>query len=114
MATCFAQAQLKLTVDLIVPARLRRAAMEMRLHAQAQRFQALALSGDGRSMGELAAEVGPTSSYFTRILRLSFLVPEITKAILDRRQPPGLSAASWLGCTICRPTGRDSGKCSEL
>ncbi len=43
-------------------------------------------------MGELAQEVGVTSSYFTRILRLSFLSPEIVQAILSGRQPAELSA----------------------
>ncbi len=33
-----------------------------------------------------------TSSYFTRILRLSFLSPDIVKAILSGRQPAELSA----------------------
>ncbi len=43
-------------------------------------------------MGELAREIGVTSSYFTRILRLSFLSPDIVKAILSGRQPAELSA----------------------
>ena len=33
-----------------------------------------------------------TPSYFTRIVRLSFLAPNITAAILDGRQPIELSA----------------------
>ncbi len=43
-------------------------------------------------MVELAAEAGVGSSYFTRILRLSFLAPDITKMILRDRQPIGLTA----------------------
>jgi hypothetical protein len=34
----------------------------------------------------------PTGSYFTRILKLSFLAPAITKAILRNRHPLELSA----------------------
>ena len=41
----------------------------------------------GRAMAELAAEAGVGGSYFTRILRLSFLAPEVVKAILRDRHP---------------------------
>jgi len=64
----------------------------LRLLARAQRFQAMVLQSDGKTMGELAQEIGVTSSYFTRILRLSFLSPEIIKAILSGQQPADLSA----------------------
>ena len=40
----------------------------------------------------MAATAGMTSSYFTRIVRLSFLAPEISRAILQGRQPTGLNA----------------------
>ena len=43
-------------------------------------------------MRDLAAEVGVSGSYFTRVFRLNFLAPEITKAILQGRQPPEFSA----------------------
>ncbi|MBA3520794.1 MAG: recombinase family protein [Rhizobiales bacterium] len=99
-------------IILSVPARLKRAGMEtrlliegpgggprrepdrslLRLLARAQRFQAMVLQSDGKTMGELAQEIGVTSSYFTRILRLSFLSPEIIKAILSGQQPADLSA----------------------
>ena len=35
-------------------------------------------------------------SYFTRLVRLSYLAPDITEAILDGRQPPDLSADKLL------------------
>ncbi len=40
----------------------------------------------------MAQEVGLSSSYFTRMLRLSFLAPDITRAILHGRQPADLNA----------------------
>lgn len=63
-----------------------------RLLGQAHRFRAMVLRGDGRSIGELAAAAGVSPSWFTRILRLSFLAPDIVSAILDDRHPIGLSA----------------------
>ncbi|NIQ94321.1 MAG: recombinase family protein, partial [Desulfuromonadales bacterium] len=76
-----------------VPARLRRTGLETRLlidgagggprktpdHslyrllAQAYRYRAMVMQGSGKTMAELAAEAGVTGSWFTRILRLSFL-----------------------------------------
>jgi hypothetical protein len=41
---------------------------------------------------QLAAEAGVVRSYFTRILRLCFLSPDIVKAILRDRHPIELSA----------------------
>ena len=85
-------------------------------------------SGD-RTMRELAAEAGVTSSYFSRILRLGFLAPKIVGCILDDRHPIGLTAkrlanevrlpAGWddqHGSILCEgtegrtgaPTGRSS------
>ncbi|MFD2252740.1 hypothetical protein FHS82_004202 [Pseudochelatococcus lubricantis] len=50
------------------------------------------LEGDGTSITELAQANGVTPSYFTRIVRLGFLAPDITSAILDGQQPIELSA----------------------
>ena len=35
-------------------------------------------------------------SYFTRLVRLSYLAPDITQAILDGHQPPDLTADKLL------------------
>jgi len=95
-----------------VPARLKRTGMEIRflldgadanirkkpdhsLHrllAQAYQYRALLMRGDGKTMAELAAEVGVGSSYFSRILRLSFLAPDVTAAILGDQHPIELTA----------------------
>ncbi|MBU1212622.1 MAG: hypothetical protein KJ587_15315 [Alphaproteobacteria bacterium] len=63
-----------------------------RLVAQARQFNGLVMNSNARSMRELAVEVGVSGSYFTRVFRLNFLAPDITKAILQGRQPPEFSA----------------------
>ncbi|MCH9013606.1 MAG: hypothetical protein IIA68_11205 [Proteobacteria bacterium] len=40
-----------------------------------------------------------SSSYFTRMLRLSFLAPDITRAILHGRQPADLNAHKMMADT---------------
>ena len=95
-----------------VPARLKRTGMEtkllvqgtsgpadrkpdrslIRLLGQAHRFRSMLMTDCGNSMRNIAGDAGVSSSYFTRVLRLSFLAPEITKTILQGRQPPGLTA----------------------
>ena len=40
----------------------------------------------------MAEEAGLSSSYFTRMLRLSFLSPDITRDILHGRAPADLTA----------------------
>lgn len=97
-------------VFLRVACELRRAGLEMRLliegseprraadHrlkrllAQAHHYRSLVLQGDGRSIGALAAEAGVGPSWFTRVLRLSFLAPDIVSAVLADRHPIGLNA----------------------
>jgi site-specific DNA recombinase len=100
------------TITFTVPARLKRTGMETRLLidgagggarrkpdnsiyrllAQAYRYNEMVMRNGGKTMAELAAEAGVGGSYFTRILRLSFLAPEIVKAILRDRHPIELTA----------------------
>ena len=99
-------------LTLRIPARLKRTGMEMRLlidgagggartrsdHslcrllAQAYRYQTILTNSRSRSMGEIAAEAGVTRSYFRRVLRMSFLAPDIIQAILRGRHPIELNA----------------------
>ena len=51
------------------------------------------ISGGGASLREIARSEKVESSYFTRIVKLTFLSPDITKAILDGRQPSTLTAS---------------------
>jgi hypothetical protein len=100
------------TITFTVPAQLKRTGMETRLlidgvgancrrnpdhslHrllARAYRYNDMVMRSDGKSIRQLAAEAGVVRSYFTRILRLSFLAPDIVKAILRDRHPIELSA----------------------
>jgi DNA invertase Pin-like site-specific DNA recombinase len=100
------------TVALTMPCRLRRIGMEMRLlidasassnrrqpdyslHrllARAYRYREMVMGSEGKTMRQLAAQAGVCSSYFTRVLRLSFLAPAVVKAILNDRHPIELTA----------------------
>jgi len=104
------------TTVLSVPARVRRTGMEtrlliqgsvgrgsrvpdrslLRLIGQARRFHAMVINSHGRTITDLAKEAGVTPSWFTRVLRLSFLAPDIAKAILQGRQPITLTATSLM------------------
>ena len=98
---------------LSVPARLKRTGMEtkllvqgpagsvrrkadrslMRLVAQARRCRRILDSAShDETVTAIAAKAGVSATYFTRVVRLSFLAPEITKLILQGRQPPTLTA----------------------
>ena len=48
------------------------------------------MRGQAQTMGQLALEARVTGSYFTRILRLSFLAPSLTKG--DSAKPPSSRA----------------------
>jgi site-specific DNA recombinase len=100
------------TEILSVPVRLRRAGREIRmvidgtdpfaaskpdarlirLLIRACRFNAALAEGEGIPFAVLAHREGVGRSYFTRLVRLSYLAPDITQAILDGRQPRDLTA----------------------
>ena len=52
----------------------------------------MVVQSEGRTISDLARESGVSPSYFTRILRLSFLAPDIVSAILGDRHPLELTA----------------------
>jgi site-specific DNA recombinase len=107
-------------ITLTVPARLRRVGMEtrlliegddkarapdrnlVRLVAQAHRFREMVLRGDGKRIADLAQEAGVGDSYFSRILRLGFLAPDLTAAILRGDHPVTLTANQLSMCTRLR------------
>ena len=99
------------TLTLCAPARLRRAGMEMtmlidakqarkgkpdpslvKLIVKAERLKEHFIRGGDR-MDAIAASAGVSRAYFTRLVKLSFLAPDITKAILEGRHPPDLTAS---------------------
>ena len=97
---------------LSIPVRLRRTGSEIRmlidatdpfvaarpdirlikLLLKARRFSATLVGNDGVPFAALAERQGVSRSYFTRVVRLSYLSPDITQAILDGRQPRDLTA----------------------
>jgi len=99
-------------LTLTVPVSLKRAGIETRLlidgpgatartrvdrslHrrlAQAHRYRDMVMRNGNASMNDLALEAGVVGSYFTRILRLSFLAPDIVTTILRDQHPVDLTA----------------------
>ncbi len=69
----------------------------IRLIGQARQFNDMFMNGRGKTIRELSREADVCPSYFTRVFRLSFLAPEIAKAILHGRHPAALTAKSLLG-----------------
>jgi site-specific DNA recombinase len=103
------------TEILPVPVRLRRARREIRmvidgadpfaakpdarlikLLLRARRFNATLAQGEGIPFAILAQREGVSRSYFTRLVRLSYLTPDITQAILNGRQPRDFTAEKLL------------------
>lgn len=94
---------------LSVPARLKRAGMEMKMLIEGEPGKSLPDPGlvrlivkahtvkesipscSGMELSELARLHGVGNSYITRLFRLTFLAPDITRAILEGRQPPELT-----------------------
>ena len=68
----------------------------IKLLIRARRFNAALVGSDGVPFAALAKREGVSPSYFTRLVRLSYLAPDITQAILDGRQPPDLTADKLL------------------
>ena len=68
----------------------------VKLLIRARRFHATLLDGDGVPFAALAKRERVSPSYFTRLVRLNYLAPDFTKAILDGRQPRDLTADKLL------------------
>jgi site-specific DNA recombinase len=64
----------------------------IRLIARAATVRQRLLNNTGLTLREIAAEEGISNSYVTRLLRLSWLAPDIITAIVKGRHPPELSA----------------------
>ena len=68
----------------------------MKLLLRARRFNAALTQGEGIAFAALAQREGVSRSYFTRLVRLSYLAPDITQALLDGRQPRDLTPEKLL------------------
>jgi len=85
-----------------------------RLLAQAYRYRGLLMNSRGKTIGQLAAEADVCGSHFTRLLKVSFLSPEIVDSILRDQHPLALNAkrvsrdtdlpVSWLAQSIALNT----------
>jgi site-specific DNA recombinase len=104
------------TLILSVPARLRRTGMDIsllidgtdsftvakpdarliKLLVRAHRFNTTLVQSDSVPFPALAVREGVSRSYFTRVVRLSYLAPDIIQAILEGRQPRDLTAEKLL------------------
>ena len=68
----------------------------IKLLLRARQFNATLVHSEGVPFAALAEREGVSRSYFTRLVRLSYLAPDITQAILDGRQPRDLTAEKLL------------------
>ena len=68
----------------------------IKLLVRAHRFNTTLVQSDGVPFGGLALREGVSRSYFTRVVRLSYLAPDITQAILEGHQPRHLTAEKLL------------------
>ncbi len=68
----------------------------IRLVVRAHRFQDLLVKHNGGKFGDLAKREKLHRSYFSQLLRLAYLAPDITTAIIDGHQPSGLTATQLI------------------
>jgi site-specific DNA recombinase len=68
----------------------------IKLLIRARRFNATLVGSDDVPFAALAKREGVSPSYFTRLVRLSYLAPDMTQAILDGRHPRDLTADKLL------------------
>jgi DNA invertase Pin-like site-specific DNA recombinase len=79
----------------------------IKLLIRAHQFNAALDGSDGLPFAALAKREGVSPSYFTRLVRLSYLAPDITQAILDGRQPRALTADKLLAHSLLPLAWRD-------
>jgi hypothetical protein len=60
--------------------------------ARAFRWKRMLEAGDFATITDLAKHEGIASSYLTRVLRLTFLAPDIVEAVLEGRQAMSITA----------------------
>jgi len=68
----------------------------IKLLIRARRFNTALVGSNSLPFAALARRESVSPSYFTRLVRLSYLAPDIAQAILDGRQPRDLTAAKLL------------------
>jgi site-specific DNA recombinase len=89
--------EIRMLIDSTDPFAIAKPDMRLiKLLIRAHQFSAALDGSDGVAFTVLAKREGVSPSYFTRLVRLSYLAPDITQAILDGRQPPDLTADKLL------------------
>jgi DNA invertase Pin-like site-specific DNA recombinase len=89
--------EIKMLIDVADPfATAKPNARLIKLLITARRFNATLVDSNGLPFAALAKREGVSPSYFTRLVRLSYLAPDITQAILDGCQPRDLTADKLL------------------
>jgi site-specific DNA recombinase len=68
----------------------------IRLVVRAHRFHDLLVTHKGGKFGDLAKREKLHRSYFSQLLRLAYLAPDIATALLDGHQPAGLTATQLI------------------
>jgi hypothetical protein len=68
----------------------------IKLLIRSRRLNAMLVGSDGVPLTALAKREGVSLSYFTRLVRLSYLAPDIIQAILDGHQPRDLTPEKLL------------------
>jgi site-specific DNA recombinase len=68
----------------------------IRLVVRAHRFHDLLVMHKGAKFGDLAKREKLHRSYFSQLLRLAYLAPDITTAILDGHQPAGFTGTQLI------------------
>jgi hypothetical protein len=84
--------------------------------ARAFRWRRMMEAGRYGTINELAAAEKINSSYVSRLLRLTLLAPDIVEAILDGRQPEGMTLPGLMEPfpTIWRDRAALAALCSRL
>ena len=68
----------------------------IKLLVRARRFNTTLVQSEDVAFAAAVMRQGVSRSYFTRVVRLSYLAPDITQAILEGRQPRDLTAQKLL------------------
>ena len=68
----------------------------IRLIVRAHRFHDMLIKRKGGKFGDLAKSEKLNRSYFSELLRLTYLAPDITTAILNGHQPAGLTTTTLI------------------
>ena len=61
------------------------------------------IRGDARGLSDIARAEGLSRTYVTSFIHLAFLAPDITKAILEGRQPSELTAKRLINSALKMP-----------